>query len=187
MSFERIKTVSQQILDRAPAVRGRGEQAGKQALVLPMIDALGYDIWSPTEVCPEFEADFAIKKAGQKEKVDIAILLNGTPRIYIETKPLEDSLDGHEGQLARYFNATQTVTLGILTNGLEWRFFTDTGNPNVMDSQPFHIARLDAVDQGLDVLSRFSKSVFLPRRSASTRHNCATPPRSRPCCVLSLT
>lgn len=160
MSFEKIKSVSEQILNRVPAVRGKGEQATKQALVLPMLDALGYDIWSPVEVCPEFEADFAVKKAGQKEKVDIAVFLAGVPRIYIETKPIDDTLDGHEGQLSRYFNATRSVTLGILTNGLEWRFFTDTGDPNVMDAQPFHIAKLDAADQGLDVIARFAKQVF---------------------------
>jgi len=160
MSFEKIKTVSEQVLNRVQAVRGKGEQATKQALVLPMLDALGYDIWSPGEVCPEYDADFAVRKAGQKEKVDIAILLAGVPRIYIETKPIDDALDGHEGQLSRYFNATRSVTLGILTNGLEWRFFTDTGDANVMDAQPFHIAKLDAADQGLDVIARFAKQVF---------------------------
>lgn len=160
MSFEKIKTVSAQILNRLPAVNGKGEQATKQSLVLPMLDALGYDIWNPAEICPEFDADFAVKKAGQKEKVDIAILFAGVPRIYIETKPVEGGLDGHEGQLARYFNATKSVTLGILTNGVEWRFFTDTGDPNVMDAQPFHIAKLDSADQGLDVIARFAKPVF---------------------------
>jgi len=160
MSFEKLKAVAAQVLNRIPAVRGKGEQATKQSLVLPMLDALGYDIWNAAEVCPEYDADFAIRKAGQKEKVDIAILLALLPRIYVETKSIDEILDGHEGQLARYFNATKTVTLGILTNGIEWRFFTDTGDPNVMDMQPFHIVRLDAPDQGLDVLARFAKSVF---------------------------
>lgn len=160
MSFERLKAAVVQILDRVPATRGKGEQATKQSLVLPLLDALGYDIWNPSEVCPEYDADFAIKKNGQKEKVDIAILLALLPRIYIETKPVDEPLDGHEGQVARYFNSTPSVTLGVLTNGVEWRFFTDTGDPNVMDLQPFHIARLDAADQGLEVLARFAKSVF---------------------------
>lgn len=160
MSLEKLKLVSDQILSRLPSVKGKGEEATKQALVLPMLDALGYDIWNPGEVCPEFEADFAIKKAGQKEKVDLAISINGVPKIYFETKSVDTGLDGHEGQLARYFNSTKTVTLGILTNGIEWRFFTDTGDPNVMDSLPFHVVRLESVDQGLDVMARFAKPVF---------------------------
>ena len=162
MSFEKMRTVSEQILNRIAAVRGKGEQATKQALVLPMLDALGFDIWNPMEVCPEYDADFAIKKAGQKEKVDICVLLAGVPRIFIETKSIDEILDGNEGQLSRYFNSVTSVTLGILTNGVEWRFFTDTGDPNIMDSQPFHISRLDAADQGLDIIARFAKPVFSP-------------------------
>ena len=162
VTMEKLKAVVAQVITRLPAVRGRGEEATKQALVLPMIDALGYDIWNPAEVCPEFEADFATKKLGQKEKVDIAISLSGVPRIYFEVKSVDTTLDGHEGQLARYFNATTSVSLAILTNGVEYRFFTDTGDPNVMDAKPFHVANLEAIDQGLDVFARFNKAVFSP-------------------------
>jgi hypothetical protein len=143
-------------------VRGRGEEATKQALVLPMLEALGYDIWNPTEVCPEFEADFAIKKQGQKEKVDLGIALNAEPRIFIEVKAVDESLDGHQGQLARYFNGVTTVSLGVLTNGVEYRFFTDTGEPNILDSAPFYIFKLDAPELLTDTLTRFHKSVFAP-------------------------
>ena len=163
MSLDRIKAVAEQILNRVPALRGKSEEATKQALVLPMLDALGFDIWNPAEVALEYDADFAIKKLGQKEKVDVAILSAGTPRIYIEVKSVDMvQLEGHQGQLARYFNSTASVTLGILTNGLEWRFFTDTGDPNMIDVEPFHVARLDSADQGMDVLARFAKAVFSP-------------------------
>lgn len=162
MSMERLKTVAGQILTRVPMVRGKGEEVTKQALILPMIDALGYDIWNPSEVCPEYEADFATKKLGQKEKVDYAIFLDGMPRAYIEAKAMDVPLDGHEGQLARYFNATPSVSLAILSNGLEYRFFTDTGDPNIMDTTPFHTVKLDGVDQGLEIMARFHKSVFSP-------------------------
>lgn len=90
------------------------------------------------------------------------MILSDIPRIFIEVKSIDEILDGNEGQLARYFNAIPSVTLGILTNGNEWRFYTDTGDPNIMDMQPFHIVRLDGADQGLDVLARFAKSVFSP-------------------------
>lgn len=162
MSLDRLKEKLLAIQARIPMVRGRGEEATKQALVLPMLDALGYDIWNPHEVCPEFEADFAIKKAGQKEKVDLAILLGAEARAFIEVKPVDDALDGHQGQLARYFNGAPSVSLGVLTNGVEYRFFTDTGEPNILDATPFFVVRLDGVDLGLEVLSRFHKSAFSP-------------------------
>jgi len=160
MATQRLKTLASQILNRLPAVKGRGEEATKQALILPMLDALGYDIWNPAEVCPEYNADFAIKKLGQKEKVDLAVLLEDVPRIYIEVKAVDVALNGHEGQLARYFNATPSVSLAILTNGIEYRFFTDTGDPNIMDQTPFYTVKLDSVDQGLEILARFNKSIF---------------------------
>ncbi len=160
--LDKIRKTVEQICERIDAVKGRGEEATKQALVYPMLEALGYNIWLPTEVCPEYEADFAIKKNGQKEKVDIAILKDNIPQIFVEVKSIDVNLDGHEGQLARYFNSCNSVTLGILTNGIEWRFFTDTITENVMDSKPFHIAKLDNTDNGIEVLPKFSKTQFSP-------------------------
>lgn len=162
MSIQKLKEATDKILSRLPAVTGRGEEATKQALVLPMLEALGYDIWNPAEVCPEYEADFAIKKAGQKEKVDYVIFLNNVPRIYIEVKSYKVDLTGHQGQLSRYFNSTPTVSLGIITNGVEYRLYTDTGEPNMMDSEPFHIVNLEAQEQGLETFARFQKHVFSP-------------------------
>ncbi|MFY9226181.1 MAG: type I restriction endonuclease [Blastocatellia bacterium] len=162
MSIQRLKEASNKILSRLSAVSGRGEEATKQALVLPMLESLGYDIWNPAEVCPEYEADFSAKKAGQKEKVDYGILLNNMPRIYIEVKAYKIDLSGHQGQLARYFNSTQTVSLGILTNGIEYRFYTDTVHPNIMDLDPFHIVNLESSEQTLETLARFQKHVFSP-------------------------
>lgn len=162
MSLERLKERLDQIASRVPVVRGRGEEATKQALVLPMLDALGFDIWNPLEICPEFDADFATKKGSQKERVDLAVLLDGVPKVFIEVKSVDTSLDGHGGQLARYFNSVPTVCLALLTNGVEYRFFTDTGEPNLLDAQPFYTLRLDTIDHNLDVLSRFHKSLFSP-------------------------
>ena len=160
MSVERIKQSVERILTRVATAKGLGEEATKQALVLPMLEALGWDIWNPQIVQPEFESDTAIKKSGQKEKVDYAILQRGVPRIFIEVKAIDVVLDGHHGQLKRYFNSTPSVTLAILTNGIEYRFYTDTTQTNIQDEEPFFIARLDALEQGLQVLARFQAESF---------------------------
>ncbi len=157
MSLDRIKETASQILNRSEAAKGKSESTTIQTLILPMIAALGYDVWDPNEVIIEYEADLAIIRKGQKEKVDIAILQGGQPIIFVEAKASGTNLDGHQGQLAKYFQATPSVVLGILTNGLEWRFFTDTVDDNVMDPSPFHVSKLDASDQGLEVMHRFSK------------------------------
>lgn len=160
MSMERMKASLEQIRNRAPMVAGRGEEATKQALVLPLIDALGYDIWLPSEVSPEYDADFAIRKGSQKEKVDLAVLLGGKPRIFFEVKAAGTPLDAHHGQLSRYFNAVPDVSLGVLTNGVEYRFFTDTGEPNLMDQRPFITINIESVDLPYEVLARFHRANF---------------------------
>jgi hypothetical protein len=168
--MDKLTLTLDQVKLRVPSVKQRGEEATKQAMILPILDALGYDIWSPSEVCPEYEADTVTKKLGQKEKVDFAILTNGAARIFIEVKAIDINLDGHEGQLARYFNAVPVARLGILTNGLEWRFFTDTKEVNIMDSKPFLKVNIDNTTEAHEVLSKFHKQVF----SADTVRDFAT-------------
>ena len=38
------------------------EEATKNAFIMPFIKALGYDVFNPLEVVPEFVADIGIKK-----------------------------------------------------------------------------------------------------------------------------
>ncbi len=59
------------------------EEATKTSLILPFIQMLGYDIFDPAEVVPEFTADIGIKRG---EKVDYAIMQRGKPAILIECK-----------------------------------------------------------------------------------------------------
>ena len=43
------------------------EEATKNAFIMPFIQCLGYNVFDPTEVIPEFTADISTKKG---EKVD---------------------------------------------------------------------------------------------------------------------
>ena len=105
------------------------------ALVAPFLRALGYDIFNPAEVMPEFSADLPLIKSG--ERVDYAILEDNQPRILVEVKPYGTNLDAAErGQLQRYFHATR-ARIGILTNGHVFQFFADLDEANKMDGKPF--------------------------------------------------
>jgi hypothetical protein len=105
--------------------------------ILPFLSALGYDIYDPTEVMPEYVADFAIKKAGQFEKVDYALAINGTIVMLVEAKARGQKAEAHDGQLSRYFNGFLKTKVAIVTNGIEYRFFTDLRDKNFMDKEPF--------------------------------------------------
>jgi hypothetical protein len=133
MSFdEKIVALSQRI----PKVKEHllTEEATKNALVMPFIDALGYDIFNPKEVVPEFNADFGSKKG---EKVDYAIMKEGEPCILIECKKagVDLSLE-NTSQLYRYFSVTK-ARISILTNGTLFWFYSDLEEPNKMDDKPF--------------------------------------------------
>ena len=135
----------------------RTEEATKMSLVAPMLQAWGYDLFNPLEVVPEFTADVGTK---QKEKVDYAIMKDGQPVILIECKPKGTNLDKHGSQLFRYF-AVCPARIGILTNGTEYRFFSDTEVENRMDLTPFLKVDLLNLKPGQDAqLARFSKESF---------------------------
>ena len=99
------------------------------------MDILGFNPYDPTKVLAEFAADFPGVKA--TERVDYALYCNGQPVMFIEAKPYVANLTNHAPQLSRYFNSSLGVTIGAITNGKEWRFFTDLINTNVMDEKPF--------------------------------------------------
>lgn len=134
------------------------EQAAKTALVMPFIQALGYDVFNPAEVIPEYTADVGTKKG---EKVDYAICDEGKVSILVECKPATSELNiNHAGQLFRYFSVTD-ARLAILTNGVIYQFYSDIDNPNKMDDKPFFTFALDHLKSAdIRVLEKFTKSGF---------------------------
>lgn len=129
------------------------------ALIAPFIQALGYDIFNPVEVKPEFSADLPGIKQG--ERVDYAILEDGQPKILIEAKPYTSDLRTAEmGQLSRYFQATK-ARIGILTNGRLFQFFSDLDDRNLMDQKPFaEIDLFDLRSAPLEQIKQMSKTMF---------------------------
>ena len=135
------------------------EEATKMALIAPFIQALGYDIFNPVEVKPEFSADLPGIKQG--ERVDYAILEDGHPKILIEAKPYTSDLRTAEmGQLSRYFQATK-ARIGILTNGRLFQFFSDLDDRNLMDQKPFaEIDLFDLRSAPIEQIKQMSKTMF---------------------------
>ncbi|MCQ1535851.1 restriction endonuclease [Methanosarcina sp. KYL-1] len=150
----------QELAARIPKLREniKTEEATKNALVMPLINILGYNVFDPTEVVPEYTADFGTKKG---EKVDYAVFKEGKPVILIECKNIDADLDReHASQLFRYFSVTE-AKIGILTNGIVYRFFTDLDSPNKMDDKSFlEINLLDIKEPLINELKRFKKESF---------------------------
>lgn len=144
----KIETIKEKLLT---------EEATKNALVMPFIQILGYDIFNPLEVIPEFTSDIGTKKG---EKVDYAICLNGNPILIIECKHWQEDLTSHKSQLYRYFGVSKSK-FAILTNGVKYMFFSDTNESNKMDATPFLEINLEKLNQtNIKELSKFEKNNF---------------------------
>ena len=154
-----FKDSIKQLADRVSKVKDniQTEEATKNALIMPFIQAMGYDVFNPLEVVPEFVADIGIKKG---EKVDYAIIKDGHPIILIECKHWSADLDPHNSQLFRYFHTTK-AKFGILTNGIMFRFYTDLVENNKMDDKPFFEFRVDDMKEAqVEKLKEFTKLNF---------------------------
>ena len=154
---DRIREVSGRIAKRLDSVKT--EEATKTALVMPFIThVLGFNVFDPDEVVPEFTADVGTKKG---EKVDYAIFANGSPIMLFECKHYGVDLSKEpSSQLYRYFSVTDS-RLGVLTDGVTYRFFSDIDEPNKMDQRPFlELNMLDAESIDADELKRFTKPAF---------------------------
>lgn len=154
-----LKDIIKNIGDRVAKNKDKTqtEEATKMAFIVPFIQALGYDVSNPDEVVPEYVTDIGTKKG---EKIDFAILKNGIPSILIECKHHGEQLDVHEGQLLRYFNVSP-AKFGVLTNGVKYRFYTETAEPNKMDEKPFLEFDITCIrDTEIESLKGFHKSQF---------------------------
>ncbi len=153
---QRVKDLAQR--SKHASEHALTEEATKTAVIMPLIQTLGFDIFNLNEVTPEFVADVGTKKG---EKVDFVLKIDGKPAILIEAKPISASLGTTQySQLFRYFAVTE-ARLAILTNGREMWFFSDTDEKNKMDKKPFFIFDLQSFDEGqVADLARYHRSVF---------------------------
>ena len=136
------------------------EEATKTSLVLPFFQMLGYNIFDPMEVVPEFTADFGTKKG---EKVDFALVMDGHPAVLVEVKKYGTNLLVKQvSQLFRYFSAT-AARFGVLTDGIVYRFYSDLDESGRMDPKPFfEFNMLDFTDLQVRQLKQFHKDSFDP-------------------------
>lgn len=133
------------------------EEATKNAFVMPFIQILGYDIFNPTEVIPEFVCDIGTKKG---EKIDYVIKRDGEPILIVECKHWKENVDAHNSQLHRYYHVSKS-RFGVLTNGHQYNFYSDLEKPNIMDEKPFFTLDLSNLkDTSLKILENFSKNSY---------------------------
>lgn len=154
--FEDLRKLSEQVKEWKDHIHG--EEQTKHSLILPFFQALGFNVYNPHEVRPEYFADFALKPT---RRVDYALYTKGEVSIFVECKAVDVDVEDHQGQLALYFNSTPSVRLGIITNGILYRFYTDLRLEHVMDSSPFFEFNISSFsERDAELLKAFTKDAF---------------------------
>ena len=154
-----LKTKLEQLHQRVDNLKEQiqTEEATKNAFIMPFIQILGYDIFNPIEVIPEFVCDIGTKKG---EKVDYMIMKDGEPILVIECKHWKENADAHNSQLHRYYHVSK-ARFGIITNGIIYNLYTDLEKTNIMDEKPFLNINLDDLkDSSIKVLEKFTKTSY---------------------------
>ncbi len=154
--FDSLSKISEQIQRQRHLITS--EQDTILVSVQPFIRALGYDLQNLAEVKSEYSAD---AKSYGGERVDYALLRDGAPMVFIEAKSIDVKLnETHWKQLHNYYNA-RDARFGVLTNGIEYRFYADLDKSNIMDKQPFMTIDMQDLDKRLVIeLEGFTKSGF---------------------------
>ena len=154
-----LKTKLEQLYSRVESLKDQinTEEATKNAFIMPFLQILGYDVFNPTEVIPEFVADIGTKKG---EKVDYVIKKDDQVILIVECKHWKENVEAYTSQLHRYYHVTDT-RFAIITNGIIYNFFTDLERPNVMDNNPFLTVNLaNLKDSTIKELVKFTKATF---------------------------
>ncbi len=155
---DHVKAFAASIQDRlAKAVT---EEATKNFLIMPFIqEVLGYNVFNPDEVIPEFDANVG---ASTNYKLDYAIFQDGQPTILIECKcyGCDFRKDREWSQLFTYFVATD-ARIGVLTDGVIYKFYADLERPNKMDKTPFMELNLKELNEhSIRELAKLTKTAF---------------------------
>ena len=172
---EHLVLLSEKVRTLKPKIKS--EEATKQSMVLPLLQIVGYDIFDPEEVIPEVPCDIS----GKGDKVDYVISLNGKHEILIECKECHQNIYNYINQLKKYFVASD-ARLAILTNGIDYLFFTDHDKAHIMDEKPFYTLNIESLtEEDITFISGFSKTSFDSSKVLSTAENviCQTAIMSR--------
>lgn len=113
MLVQRIETARRLLRDGQLA----NESSVSTSIVFPILQALGWDVFNPVEVAPEY--------AVGTRRVDFALLHHGKPAVFVEVKQPGLGL-GADQQLFDYaFHAG--VPLAVLTDGRTWSIYLPSG------------------------------------------------------------
>jgi len=145
-------------------IRGSSnEENTRDFLIEPFLESLGYIQRS------NYFHEFPLEDSeGRNRKIDMVIALNGkTPLILIECKRATKNLTtANFNQLANYFDNHKDSKIGLLTNGIIYKFYAVSwNNDKKLNDNPFFTFDLENFTRAdLDYLANFHKNIFEPKK-----------------------
>lgn len=100
---------SESIIEASPQM---DEENTKTKLVNPLIELLGWDLYSL-----DVELEYTVQIATGTRKVDYALLIDDVPRVFVEAKGCDTDVSRATGQVKDYMRQELPVKWGIATNG----------------------------------------------------------------------
>jgi hypothetical protein len=137
--------------------RCTNEAQTRFVLIEPILEVLGYS--RIDDMATEINAGWGKKN----DKADIGLITKGkVPEIIIECKKFGKKLtDKEASQLNNYFINTKNSKFGVLTNGLEWRFYAqnETTKETKLFEIPFITLDFSEIDEDFyETLSKIHKN-----------------------------
>ena len=161
MSIKQIsENISKKLLewDFEKAITNSNNEANTvDNLVKPFLNILGY---KPID---DFQTEYSIEIENSSKSVDVVVMIKSKkPTILIECKTAKADLEVHYNQLCHYFENSKESKLGILTDGIIYKFYTcNFDNENKLNSDPFFELNLrDYSNSDLVELAGFDKSII---------------------------
>jgi len=131
------------------------ETTTRNSLIHPFLeDLLSYDAMEG-DFTHEYTAHFGEKGI---RKIDIAMMIDQKePNIVIEAKKATAKLnDNNFEQLNNYYNYTKSAKIGILTNGVIWKFYIGE-NRSLIPTPFFTFDITDYDNSDVEMLAKFDK------------------------------
>ena len=124
--------------------KSNNEAETRDYLIEPFLNILGYNKMD------DYVHEFSLRlSAGKVKKVDMVIIISGkSPDILIECKQANKNLtDTNFKQLSEYYQAHKESTIGILTNGILYKFYSRTSEEkSILNKEPFLVFNLADFD-----------------------------------------
>jgi hypothetical protein len=133
------------------------EAQTRQYMIEPMCETLGFSRADDKDMLTELNAGWG----KNNKKADLGLIIKGNkPEIIIECKQYGKKLtEKNADQLNGYFASTEGSKIGVLTNGLEWRFYSEYRDKNILHPNPFLVIDFTEIDDTkIELFAQFHKN-----------------------------